>query len=207
MASPSRSPSPDLTTRLARVRLLAMDVDGVLTDGRIYWGASPSTRELVEMKAFDVKDGLGISLARASGLEIGWITGRLSALVERRAEELGVRWLRQQVRDKGAALAALCADLGLEPSEAAYMADDLNDVPAFERAGVRISVADAAPEIRQAADWVTSAPGGRGAVREAIEAILRARGDWESARQRFLEALAEPRAGFDPLPAVRPDVR
>ena len=189
---------PDLQPTLAAVRLLAMDVDGVLTDGRIIWSASGG--EVIESKAFDVKDGLGISLARAGGIRIAWITGRSSALVAQRARELHVERLREKVRDKGAALLELCAEWDIAPGEAAFIGDDLNDLLAFRRAGLRIAVADAVPEARAAADWVTAARGGRGAVREVVEALLRARGAWDAARERFLSALVEPRPGFDPLP-------
>src|SRR5437588_8396652 len=119
----------DLQPKLAAVRLLAMDVDGVLTDGRIVWSASGG--ELVETKAFDVKDGLGISLARAGGLRIAWITGRSSALVAQRARELHVERLIEKVRDKGAALLSLCAEWGIAAPEAAFIGDDLNDLLAF----------------------------------------------------------------------------
>jgi 3-deoxy-D-manno-octulosonate 8-phosphate phosphatase (KDO 8-P phosphatase) len=193
-------PRDDLLPRLAAVRLLAMDVDGVLTDGRIYWGAGPATGELVELKSFDVKDGLGLALGRAAGLNIAWITGRISEIAARRAAELGVSLLRQRVRDKGAEIRALCRELGLMPAQVAYVGDDLNDLLAFEVAGVRIAVADAAREIRDRADWVTAAGGGQGAAREVVEGILRARGEWEEAQARFLAALVEPQSGYDPLP-------
>src|SRR5205823_13015601 len=100
----------------------------------------------------------------------------------------------------GAALIDLCAEWEIAASEAAFIGDDLNDLLAFRKAGVRIAVADAAPELREEADWVTAAPGGRGAVREVVEALLRARGAWEAAKERFLNALVGPASGFDPLP-------
>jgi 3-deoxy-D-manno-octulosonate 8-phosphate phosphatase (KDO 8-P phosphatase) len=192
-------PTSRTKTLLAGVRLLAMDVDGVLTDGRIYWGAT-AAGDLVEMKAFDVRDGLGLSVARAAGLAVAWITGRSSPLVERRARELRVAHLRQRVRHKGEALRDLCDELDLPPAASAFIGDDLNDLLGFEAAGVRIAVADAAPELVERADWVTQAPGGRGAVREAVEAILRARGDWAEASARFVAALASPEAAFEPMP-------
>jgi 3-deoxy-D-manno-octulosonate 8-phosphate phosphatase (KDO 8-P phosphatase) len=191
----------ELEAKLAVVRLLAMDVDGVLTDGRIVWIAGPDG-SLSESRAFDVKDGLGISLARACGIRIAWISGRASALVAQRARELHVDHLRQGVRDKGADLLALCEEEGIGPAETAFLGDDLNDIPAFRRAGVRIAVADAATEARDAAEWITSAPGGRGAVREVVEAILKARGGWEESQERFLAALVAPGTGFDPLPGA-----
>jgi 3-deoxy-D-manno-octulosonate 8-phosphate phosphatase (KDO 8-P phosphatase) len=193
---------PEIEARLAGVRLLAMDVDGVLTDGRIVWGANPATGDLVELKAFDVRDGLGLSLARAAGIGVAWITGRVSEVAAQRAAELGVAWLRQRVRDKGAELRALCETQGIALSQVAYVGDDLNDLPAFAQSGVKIAPADAVAEVRERADWVTAASGGRGAVREVVEAILKARGEWESAQARFLQALAEPQPGYDPLPGA-----
>jgi 3-deoxy-D-manno-octulosonate 8-phosphate phosphatase (KDO 8-P phosphatase) len=150
------------------------------------------------MKSFDVKDGLGISVARAAGLPVAWITGRASELVARRAHELRIDHLRQRVRDKGMELARVCRELGVAEGTAAFLADDLNDLLAFDCAGIRIAVADAVPEVRARAEWVTAAPGGRGAAREVIEAILRARGEWEPAVRRFLEALAAPPGEDDP---------
>jgi len=196
-------PAPlDLTRKLASTRLLAMDVDGVLTDGRIIWGAAPASGNLLELKAFDVKDGLGLSLARAAGIRLAWITGRVSRLVAQRARELQIDRLCERVRDKGVALSELCAEWEIPLAEAAFVGDDLNDLLAFRCAGLRIAVGDAAPEVREAADWITGAPGGRGAVREVVEALLRARDAWDAAQERFLAALVEPAADFDPLPGA-----
>lgn len=176
--------------RLAPVRLAAMDVDGVLTTGAITWtGPSGSGAALVESKSFDVKDGLGLSLVQGAGIEVAWITGRSSAVTAQRADELAVRHLIQGARDKRRALEELASRLGLAREEILYVGDDLNDLPAFEVAGVRVAVADAAPELIVAADWVTQAPGGRGAVREVVEAVLRAQGRWEEALERFQERL------------------
>ena len=167
-----------------------MDVDGVLTDGRITWGYS-ADGTLSEAKSFDVKDGLGISLALAAGLQIAWITGRQSPLVARRAEELKVTHLCQGARDKRAVLNELAARLSLQPEQILYVGDDLNDLPAFTVAGVKVAVADAVAEFRAAADWVTTAPGGQGAVREVIDAVLSAQGLKESATRSFLIRLTE----------------
>jgi 3-deoxy-D-manno-octulosonate 8-phosphate phosphatase (KDO 8-P phosphatase) len=170
------------------LRLLAMDVDGVLTDGRITWGVSMDGA-LHEMKSFDVKDGLGISLALAAGLQIAWITGRQSPLVERRAQELGVTHLCQGARDKRAVLGVLIQRLGLSSEQVLYIGDDLNDLPAFAAAGTRVAVADAVDALKSAADWVTAAAGGRGAVREVIDGVLSAQGLAEEAVRLFLERL------------------
>lgn len=179
----------ELRERLAAVRLLAMDVDGVLTDGTIIWSASPEDGAVVESKSFSVKDGLGLSLARAAALTVVWITGRTSGVVERRAAELGVTELHQGARDKTAVLEEIKRRLALPPAAILYIGDDLNDIPAFHAVGVGVAVADAAPEVRALAHWVTSAPGGKGAVREVVEAVLRAQGRWDEALKRYYQRL------------------
>lgn len=166
-----------------RIRLLAVDVDGVLTDGVLYQTASGE-----EIKAFHVRDGLGIALARHGGLEVAFMTARTSEGVRRRAQELGVPHVLVGVRDKGEALQALARRLGLVREEVAYLGDDLNDLPAFAQSGLAIAVADAAPRVREAATWVTCAPGGRGALREVVERLLEAQGMLEEAIQRYLNS-------------------
>jgi 3-deoxy-D-manno-octulosonate 8-phosphate phosphatase (KDO 8-P phosphatase) len=163
------------------VRLIVMDVDGVLTDGSIELtsggaglGALPT-----ESKTFNVKDGLAIRWARRVGVETAFLTSRSSGAVERRAEELSVTRLVTGASDKAPALLALCQELGVAPAEVAYLGDDLPDLAPMRLAGLAIAVADAAPEVREVAHWVTDAPGGRGAAREAIEAILRTQGRWQ----------------------------
>ncbi|MBI3948195.1 MAG: HAD hydrolase family protein [Armatimonadetes bacterium] len=167
------------------IRLLAMDVDGVLTDGVLY-----QTSAGEEMKAFHVRDGMGIALARHAGLEVAFVTARASAVVRRRAAELGVRHVLDGVRDKRAALAALVERLGLAAHAVAFIGDDLNDLPAFAACALSIAVADAPPRVREAAMWVTRAPGGRGAIREVVERLLNAQGSLEAAIARYLEASA-----------------
>jgi 3-deoxy-D-manno-octulosonate 8-phosphate phosphatase (KDO 8-P phosphatase) len=173
---------------LPPLRLLAMDVDGVLTDGSIAWGETAGG-ELLELKAFSARDGLGLSLARAAGLEVAWITGRASALTAHRAAELGVGHLRQGSRDKRVVLGRLRKELGLAREQVLYLGDDLNDLPAFAEAGVCVAVADAVAEVRGAAGWVTTAQGGRGAVREVVDAVLRAQGRYDAAVAAFLDRL------------------
>jgi 3-deoxy-D-manno-octulosonate 8-phosphate phosphatase (KDO 8-P phosphatase) len=184
------APQP-LRERLASIRLLAMDVDGVLTDGTIHWSASPEGNLMVESKSFSVKDGLGLSLARAASLEIAWITGRTSRVVEQRARELGVTELHQWARDKTKVLAEIKNRHGLPAAAVLYIGDDLNDVMAFREAGVRVAVADGAPELRAIADWVTQAPGGRGAIREVVDGVLRAQGRWDEAVARYYQRLEQ----------------
>jgi len=178
----------DLVFRLGQIRLIAMDVDGVLTEGGVTWSAGPSG-ELAEQKTFNVKDGLGISLARAAGLQIAWITGRVSPIVERRAAELGVQEVCQWARDKQACLEELARRLGLRTEQVLYIGDDVNDLPAFAAAGVTAAPSDAAHIVLERADWITQAAGGRGAAREVIEGVLHAQDRFEDAVEAFLARL------------------
>jgi YrbI family 3-deoxy-D-manno-octulosonate 8-phosphate phosphatase len=185
------APKPPREELLLPIRLVAMDVDGVLTDGVIAWSARGRGRggELIETKAFHVKDGLGISVARAAGLIVAWVTGRSSPAVERRAQELGITDLYQSARNKRIAIAELMQRHSL-PSEAmAFVADDLNDIPALRQVGVRIAVGDAAEDVARDADWVTECAGGHGAVREVLEGILRAQGKWAAAVDEYWRRL------------------
>jgi 3-deoxy-D-manno-octulosonate 8-phosphate phosphatase (KDO 8-P phosphatase) len=163
-----------LAAALARVRLLVLDVDGVLTDGTVLLDA-----EGRESKAFSVRDGAGIALLRRAGVEVALLSGREAACVAHRARELGIRECEQGVREKVAAFERLAARLGVAPEECAFVGDDMIDLPLMRRVGVAAAPADAAEEARRAARLVTAAPGGRGAVREVAEAILRAKGVWE----------------------------
>ncbi len=165
-----------LAERCRAIKLLLSDVDGVMTDGSLL--LLPDGREA---KAFHVRDGLGIVLAHHAGLRTGLVSGRASELVARRAQELGMAVVRQGVRDKGAALREILAEQGLEAREVAYIGDDLNDLPILAEVGLTAAPADAPHEVRAEAYMVLSASGGRGCLREFIEAILRARGDWERA--------------------------
>ncbi len=166
---------------MQNVKLIALDVDGTLTDGTLLYDSGGG-----QAKAFHVADGLGIVMAQAAGLRIAVISGRTSRAVETRLAELNVTDLVQNCGDKAAALTQLLAKYNLRPDEAAYVGDDINDLPAFGVAGVRIAVADASEHLRASADWVTSRPGGRGAVREAIEEILRRQGRLDEAVTAYL---------------------
>jgi 3-deoxy-D-manno-octulosonate 8-phosphate phosphatase (KDO 8-P phosphatase) len=160
-------------SRASRVRLLVLDVDGVLTDGGILVGAAGD-----ETKRFHVHDGLALVAARGAGLQVAVLSGRASAAVTRRMAELGVAEVHQGVADKAAALDALRARLGLGIAEVAMMGDDLPDLPAMARAGLALAPANAAAEVKRAADWVARRRGGDGAVREAVEMLLKARRAW-----------------------------
>lgn len=156
-----------------RIRLLVLDVDGVLTDGVLVYGASGE-----EIKRFHVRDGLAMQEARRAGVEVAIVSGRASAAVTRRMSELGVVEVHQGVGDKEALLRGLLARLGVSAAETAVMGDDLPDLPLMRMAGIAMAPVDAAPEVRQAADWVSRSAGGHGAVREAVEWLLRSRKAW-----------------------------
>jgi 3-deoxy-D-manno-octulosonate 8-phosphate phosphatase (KDO 8-P phosphatase) len=175
-ADPLAHVPEDVVRRLAGVRLVALDVDGVLTDGRVtYLGEPP-----VEAQSFDVKDGAGLVALRACGVSVVWITGRGCPATELRARELGAK-LVSGVQDKGAALAQAQAEFDAGAEATVAMGDDLADLAMAEGAGVFAAPADAVPEVLARADWVTTAPGGRGAVRELCVALLAARGSWGGA--------------------------
>ena len=166
--------------RAARIRLLALDVDGVLTNGLIYYGNSGE-----ELKAFNIKDGLGIKLLQDAGVRVAIITGRQSEIVARRARELGIAEVVQGREDKHQALLELCQRNDLDIEQCAYMGDDLPDLGAIVSAGLGMTVADACTAVRGAADWLSHYNGGCGAVREACEFILSARGEWSALESSF----------------------
>ena len=159
-----------LIERARRVRLLVLDVDGVMTDGRLH-----ITAQGEETKVFHVRDGSGIVAVQRAGIAVAIISGRDSAAVTRRASELGIRHVFQGIADKRAALDALLAQLGLTADALACVGDDTPDVPMLERAALAVAVADAHPTARAAAHWITPSPGGHGAVREVCDLLLSAR--------------------------------
>lgn len=161
--------------RAARVRLLLFDVDGVLTDGVVIVHGDGS-----ESKGFHIRDGAGLVWAQRAGLTVGLISARSSPVTAHRAAQLAIRIVVQGVSSKLSAYTKILSDAGLADEAVAYMGDDLVDLPVFERAGLTAAPADAAEEVRQRAHWTASAAGGRGAVREFIEMVLRAQDKWES---------------------------
>jgi 3-deoxy-D-manno-octulosonate 8-phosphate phosphatase (KDO 8-P phosphatase) len=163
-----------LAARCRALRLLLMDVDGVLTDGTVLLLPGGG-----EAKAFHIRDGLGIVLAHRAGLRTGVVSGRRSESVAQRAAELHMAVVLQGVQDKRAAVALVLEQEGLTPRELAYIGDDLVDLPVMREAGLSAAPADAPFEVRSEAFMVMDARGGHGCVREFVEAILRARGDWE----------------------------
>ena len=162
------------------VKLLVLDVDGVLTDGRIYYGNNDE-----ELKSFSIKDGLGIKMLQRAGIHVAIITGRQSAIVTRRATELGIKDIIQGREDKRIALLELCDRCEIDLENCAYMGDDLPDLSAITSARLGLTVADASKPVLEAADWHSQGCGGDGAVREASEFILDAQGLLDSAVAQY----------------------
>jgi len=156
-----------------------MDVDGVLTDGHI-WLISQPDGSATEMKAFSAYDGAGLKLARMAGLRTGLITGRDSAATMRRARELEMEFVYQGSAEKIVAYRKLLQRAGVAESEIAYVGDDLPDLPILDRVGLAIAVANAVPEVKACAHYVTRTSGGSGAVREVVDLLLRAQGKWQN---------------------------
>jgi len=165
-----------LAERCRALKLILTDVDGVMTDGTVLLLPDGG-----EAKAFHIRDGLALVIARRAGLRTGLLSGRASAVVDRRAAELGMAVVRQGVNEKAKAFREILAEQGLAPQEVAYMGDDVNDLPVIREAGLSAAPADAPLEVRLEAFMVTDARGGQGCLREFVEAILRARGEWETA--------------------------
>jgi 3-deoxy-D-manno-octulosonate 8-phosphate phosphatase (KDO 8-P phosphatase) len=173
--------SSSVQDRAKRVKLLLMDCDGVLTDGRI-WIMDDGE----DQKAFSTKDGLGVDLLHRAGLKSGIISGRKSRAVERRARALGIEFVKLGDNDKVNAFEQVLAQSGLTPNEVAFVGDDLNDIPLMLRSGLAIAVADATAETRERAHYVTNAAGGSGAVRESVELILKAQDRWAEVIEKYL---------------------
>ena len=158
--------------RARRVRILICDVDGVLTDGRMYFRADGEAQ-----KEFHTRDAQGLALLRAAGINVAWVSREQSPIVERRAEKLGIADLNQGVTDKGRVVAELLRGKGIASDEACYIGDDLGDLAPMQGVGLALAVADAVKEIRRVAHHVTDYPGGGGAVREVCDLLLAARGE------------------------------
>jgi 3-deoxy-D-manno-octulosonate 8-phosphate phosphatase (KDO 8-P phosphatase) len=171
----------NILKKAAKIKLLIFDVDGVLTDGQIHFSEHQEI-----FKAFHVHDGLGIKLLQSSGIPAAIITGSQSAIVRLRAEYLGIRHVYQVAGNKIPAYESLIEKLGLDHEAVAYLGDDLPDLPLMQRVGLSVAVANAVPLIREHANWVTQAHGGRGAARELCELILRAKGLLGEIHQSYL---------------------
>lgn len=168
----------ELVERAAKIRLLLMDCDGVLTDGTIYFipGADGS---VVETKAFDCRDGIAFKWLREAGIDAGIVTGRGGLAVQERARSVGMRYLVEGRTDKLESFEGIMRDAGLTPERIAYIGDDVTDLPLLKRVGLAAGPADARPEVCEAIHWKTPARGGRGVVRDMVELLLKAQGKWE----------------------------
>jgi len=173
--------SPSVIEVAKKIKLIAFDVDGVLTDGRISFTSSGE-----EIKSFNVRDGHAIKMAFRAGLTIAVITGRESPIVQRRCGELGIELLYQGIKDKQTSLADIMERTGFAASEVAFMGDDIVDLPVMMSVGFGCSPSDAAEEVRQRSDLVTRAPGGNGAARELVFFILQAQGLYDKVMERYL---------------------
>jgi len=171
----------NLHERCQPIELILSDVDGVLTDGSIILD-----NRGIETKRFSVRDGMGVRLWQKAGYRFGLITLRSSQIVKARARELGIEIVRQGTGDKLPALRQILEELGLTPGQTCYVGDDLPDLPVVKAVGLGVAVADACAELREAADYVTAAEGGSGAVRETVEQILKAQRRWDDATRTYL---------------------
>lgn len=172
-------PDAAIRERAGHIRLLALDVDGVLTDGGVYMGDTGES-----FKRFHIHDGKGLAMLRAEDVAVAIITARRSEAVTRRAQELGIHYVYQGVGDKAERLRCLTEELALELESVAYVGDEVVDLGAFSRAGLAVAVANAHPRVRRRAHWVTARSGGHGAVREVSELILASQGRLAAQLQR-----------------------
>ena len=179
MNGPQEEAPPIAAEVARRIRLVVFDVDGVMTDGGVYLGLDGGGSPL-ELKRFDIQDGLGVKLLMRAGLVVAFVSGRVSEATRLRASELGVE---ECLQDDGARKLAMFHQLfqrhGVDWHEVSMLADDLPDLPVFERVALPVAVANAQPEIKERSAWSTDSPGGRGAVREFCRELLKARGQWD----------------------------
>jgi 3-deoxy-D-manno-octulosonate 8-phosphate phosphatase (KDO 8-P phosphatase) len=183
--------------RARKIKLLLFDVDGVLTDGKLYIfplpTSGPSSNQdenefgpVLEVKGFHAHDGMGISIAHLAGLRTGLITKRVSATVALRARDLKMEYVRQGIHDKRSAFEEILRQAGLSASEAAYVGDDVIDLPVMRQCGLAIAVANARAEAKREAHYLTAHAGGEGAARDAVEFILKAQGKWKQIVERYI---------------------
>jgi 3-deoxy-D-manno-octulosonate 8-phosphate phosphatase (KDO 8-P phosphatase) len=171
-----------MNQKMAGIKLLLLDVDGILTDGRIIYDNQGN-----ELKAFDVKDGHGLKMVQRAGIKTGIITGRSSEVVKRRAQELGFDILYQGALNKLEPYLEILAEHGLTNEQVAYVGDDVVDLPVLRRVGFSATVADAVEDVLPLVDYVTKRPGGRGAVREICDMLIRASGQWDALTTRYFK--------------------
>lgn len=175
----------ELAQRAGKIKLLLLDVDGVLTDGKLYFANSGE-----EQKAFNILDGLGVKLLQTSGVKVGIITGRTSQLVARRASELGINILIQKSGDKLTALQQVAREEGLQLDQIAFMGDDYPDLPAMLSVGLALCPLNAHPEVAARSHWQSRNRGGEGAVREACDMLMQAQGSYQAALEQYLPSPA-----------------
>ena len=190
----TRSAQSVPAARWAAIKLLAIDVDGVLTDGSLTFDKEGNLYQ-----TFHVRDGFALVAAKRTGLKIAWVSGRKSAPAQQRFDELGLDFCLLNCGDKFVALRDLQAQLQIMPGECCFIGDDLPDLPAFAACGVNVAVADSVSDVLERADYITKTQGGRGAVREVIELILRAQGKWDATLAQFT------RDDFDSFNHVAPE--
>jgi 3-deoxy-D-manno-octulosonate 8-phosphate phosphatase (KDO 8-P phosphatase) len=171
-----------MSADLKKIKLLLLDVDGVMTDGRITYDSAGG-----ETKAFDVKDGHGLKLVQRAGIQVGIITGRQSSIVARRAAELGIELVYQGAKDKSLPFREILEKLALLPEEVAYVGDDVVDLPIMRQVGFAVTVADAVDDVKPYAHMVTKRCGGRGAVREVCDFLLKESGRWSAVTSHYFE--------------------
>jgi 3-deoxy-D-manno-octulosonate 8-phosphate phosphatase (KDO 8-P phosphatase) len=181
----------DVRARAAKIKLLLMDVDGVLTDGKLYFIPGPDG-SMVEFKAFDSQDGIGLQWCQWKGIRTGVISGRNSPSTVERAKQAKMNYVYQGHIEKIPIIEEIMADAKVSREEVAYIGDDLTDVVVFHRVGLAIAVANARPEVKQEAHWVTANVGGSGAVRDAVEMIFEARGLWDEILRKYEVAVSDP---------------
>lgn len=189
-------PKLSAQARARKIKLLLFDVDGVLTDGKLYFlpdreknrqgSAELSAQGSIEFKGFHAHDGVAISLARLGGLRTGLITKRFSETVALRARDLKLEFVRQGSHDKGMAFREIVQEAGLVPAEAAFIGDDIVDLPAMRLAGLAVSVANARADVKRESHYTTPHAGGDGALRDAVEFILKAQGKWKKIRETYI---------------------
>ena len=170
--------------RARKIRLLIMDVDGVWTDGKLYY-VPGGDNDMCEVKGFNTQDGMGLRWAHAAGLKTGIISGRTSPGVTHRANMLGVSYIYQEYLEKIPPYEEICQDAGVSDDEVAYLGDDLPDIPLIHRVGLGVATSNARLEVKQQADYITTAAGGDGAIRELIELIMQAQGSWDAVLQKY----------------------
>ena len=176
--------SPTLSERAARVRLLLMDCDGVLTDGTVYFLPGPDG-SVAETKGFDCHDGIALRWALRAGIDTGIITGRGGLAVRERARSSGMKYLVEGRTDKLESFQEILADAGLTPEEVAFVGDDITDLPLLKRVGLAVGPANSRPEVLDTVDWVTPSAGGRGVIRDVVELLLKSQDKWQETLERY----------------------